>query len=319
MIDQLLDQNAQELAALARHISCNFVDAQTTSKDYVRAVAERWSASRLSGHHFVLSTCLRHEIYCCDGGQIHREPFIYTSGLTCVRRLLAIQVGLLSEIIGEREISSQVARAVEAADRAGQLGSETARGLHALNLLAEHIRIRSGISTNENYSTIAADIVLEHLADKPGAVVAIIGGGYMAERFFSSLVKAQFANVRKLVWINRTTAKVRDGLGSLLDVIDIELEVIGLKEGRHALREADAVFCALAKSHELYKGAAQKRGTLVVDVSYPPVFEGGAETTLVNIANTQFDRLVRRPPLKASVSRANAEIDSALSYVQSSL
>ena len=168
-----------ELAVLARNISCNFVDAQTSTKDYVRKLSEAGyhSESNPLTNHFVLSTCLRYEVYDCSKQQEHRAPLIYSNGTTCIRRLLSILVGLQSEIKGEREILSQVSSSIKDSYDKGYLNSTTFRGLQELIFISEQIRQSCGINSDENYSTIACDLFIDYLSDCKDAVIAIVGGG----------------------------------------------------------------------------------------------------------------------------------------------
>ena len=318
-MDQLFDQYAKNLVFLATCMTCNFVDARTTSKDHVRAISKQYSelkTPRRTLGGFLVSTCLRHELYCCNRTQLHSEQYFFASGAVCIRRLLLILAGLQSEIVGEQEILAQVTRSIKDARRDNFLDEEVFSNLQALLLLSRHIRKLAEINSNENYSTIGADIVTEHLAIKADAVVAILGGGYMAQKFFGSLLQGKQAKIKKIIWINRTTRKVIKSLGELLDLLEVEIEVLNLEEGRHALNEADVIFCALANSPSHYSGIEQKSGTFVVDVSYPPIFKEIRAERLVNISNTRFDHLVRYPVPKANITHATSEIDKVVGLLE---
>jgi glutamyl-tRNA reductase len=146
--------------------------------------------------------------------------------------------------------------------------------------------------------------------------VAIIGGGYMAEAFFTALLRARFDNVRKILWINRSVPKLRRSLAAIIDLLDVPIELLDLVEGNSALVEANAVFCALAASPDRYADVRCRRGTFIVDVSYPPVFTPNPEISLVNIANTYFDHLVRTPVPKTFVAEAESEIDRIIAFLR---
>lgn len=318
-IEVLGERYSPALSRLSRRLACNFVDARVASKDFVREIAERPDPRLQNAGEvgwFIVSTCLRHEIYGCDGSLRPAEPFFHVSGLACVRRLLSVLTGLQSEIAGEREITAQVAGAIDRAAATGRLDSTTVSDLRAACALSEQIRARSKVATTENYSTIAADIVAQNLADRRGAVLAIVGAGYMADRFFSQMIADRLANIAKLIWINRNTVKTSQSLAQLIDLIHIEVEIVDLDEGRDALSEADLVFCALAKSPELYRDIRLRPGAFIVDVSYPPVFSESLGVTLLNIANTSFTSLVRNPVPKRHLMLANREIDAVIQQVE---
>jgi glutamyl-tRNA reductase len=265
---------------------------------------------------FVLSTCLRHELYRCDGSGSHQQQLFMVKGLTCIRRLLYVLTGLQSEIVGEKEILLQASQAIQNSREAGTLSEKSLAGLETLLTLSELVRVRSGVESDENYSTIAADLLIQHLASETDPIVAIVGGGYMAEKFFSALLKARFVNISKLVWINRTRAKLERSLADLIHLLDYHIEVLDLIDGKNALAEANAVFCALSMSPEYFGDVRCRADAFVVDVSYPPVFKEHPNQRLVNISNTYFERLVQKPAQKAHVAHANREIDSILGFLR---
>ena len=86
----ILQQHYRALIYLANRISCHFIDARTSSKEYVKTVANRYDTrnSALSPNGFLLSTCLRFEIY-QFGAELRQESFLFqAAGLSCLRRLL---------------------------------------------------------------------------------------------------------------------------------------------------------------------------------------------------------------------------------------
>lgn len=312
--------HSPELMALAKNISSNFIDARTTTKDYVKTLATKNSDQcgyKEAANRFFLSTCLRYEIYDCNHNQKHIDPFFYVRGCTCIRRLLSILVGLQSEIIGEREILIQTVQSIDKSRDAGNLDDSVFRGLQELISVSEQIRTYCGINSNENYSTIAADLFIERLATRPHVTVAIVGGGYMAEKFFSALLKAESLKIEKIFWINRSPSRIRNHVLELTYLLDFDIEVLDLDTGGHVLREADAIFCALSNSPNYYGNAAQKDRTLVVDVSYPQVFTDEKNVELVTISNTYFSQLVKNPVSKTSIALANQEIDATVGFLES--
>ncbi|HEY0027406.1 MAG TPA: hypothetical protein VGC35_06010 [Allosphingosinicella sp.] len=318
-LEKLVERHLPALLALTRTVSCNFIDARTASKDVVRAVAQRHAgrpAAIPSAGELLVSTCLRFELYRYDGAGQPLAPFFHASGLTCVRRFLSMITGLQSEIVGEQEILLQVSEAVRAGRRRNRLLEPAEQGFAALLALGAAIREHSGVDSHENYSTTAADLIVSHVARGRGATVAIVGGGYMAEAFFSALLRARFANVRHILWINRSVAKLRRSLADVVELMEIPLDLLDLDEGSHALAEADAVFCALAASPGRYADAALRQNAFVVDVSYPPVFAPRPGMTLVNIANTDFSLIVRLPIAKSSIGQADRDIDDVIAFLE---
>jgi glutamyl-tRNA reductase len=309
-----------ELIELAKNISCNFIDARTTTKNYVKTLAVKNSDKceyQEPANKFLLSTCLRYEIYDCNNNQKYIEPFFYVRGCTCLRRLLSILVGLQSEIIGEREILIQIIQSINKSRDEENLDDSIFRGLQELISISEQIRTSCGINSEENYSTIAADLFIERLATRPYVTVAIVGGGYMADKFFSALLKAKSLKIEKIFWINRSTSRIRNHMLELADLLDFDIEVLDLDTGGHVLREVDAIFCALSNSSYYYGNAAQKDGALVVDVSYPQVFTDEKTVELVTISNTYFSQLVKNPVSRTSVALANKEIDAVVGFLES--
>mgnify|MGYP001609209441 FL=1 len=312
-----------ELITLARNISCNFVDVRTTTKDYVGTIAIKNSDQYKPDkgcNQFLLSTCLRYEIYDCNNTQKPIDSLFRVKGVTCIRRILSILTGLQSEIIGEREIFIQTVQAIDKSQELGNLSKETLDGLQKLISLSEQIRIDTGINSNENYSTIAADILIEHLSStQANATVAIVGGGYMAEKFFSSLLQTKFVNIKKLFWINRSVTKVEKRITQLIDLLDIDIEVLDLEDGKYALGEADAIFCALSNSPKYYKDVSYKEAAFVVDVSYPQVFAEQENIKFISVSNTYFDRLIKNPTPRSHVAHANKEIDAVIDFLNQNL
>ena len=318
MRNQTYYSHSPELIALAKNISCNFIDAQTTTKDYVKRLAAKNSDRyKEAPNRFFLSTCLRYEIYDCNNNQKYIDPFFYVQGCSCIRRLLSIMVGLQSEIIGEREILTQTVRAINKSRDSRNLDDSIFRGLQEVISVSEQIRTSCGINSDENYSTIAADLFIGRLAARPGVTVAIVGGGYMAEKFFSALLKAESLKIKKIFWINRSTSRIKNYIFDLTDLLDFDIEALDLDTGGHVLREADAIFCALSNSSYYYGNAVQKDGTLVVDVSYPQVFTNEKNVELVTISNTYFSQLVKNPVSKTSLALANKEIDAVVGFLES--
>ena len=138
----------------------------------------------------------------------------------------------------------------------------------------------------------------------------------MAEKFFNAMLSRKFVNVQRLIWINRSVSKLERSLAGLMDLLDVDIEVVNLQEGARALADVDAVFCALSMSPDYYVGALCRNGCYIIDVSYPPVFREVSGAKLINIANTYFDHLVRKPVPKINVARAESDIDAMINFLE---
>ena len=292
---------------MAKNISCNFIDARIASKEYVKDNHVNCLYENQSGR-FNLSTCLRSEHYSFSEARFE-QPFYYTEGISCLRRLLSVATGLQSEIPGEMEIHGQICDAVKTAQTSGNLSNEQSAAISVLLNLAKIIRNETGFSTGENYSTIAADLVADHLKNTKGDTVAIVGGGYMADKFFSSLLASESRELKKIYWINRSVSKLRRSLEEIIDLLEADVEIIPIDAAQKSLEDSDTIFCALANSPDRFSGANLKKGSFVVDVSYPQVMPALENTNLVNISNTHFDRLVKKPLEREPYVEANALID----------
>lgn len=321
MEEQKKPEYSPRLISLAKNISCNFVDARTTTKDYVRMLVENndYDNRELLSNEFILSTCLRYEIYNFNGQHKYEKSFLYTEGITCIRRLLSILVGIQSEILGEREILTQVTQSIKHSYDKGCLEGITFQGLQDLISVSESIRESCGVNSGENYSTIAADLFIDRLSEYHGVSIAIVGGGYMADKFFNSLLKTKLLNIEKIYWINRSTSKLESYITELTHLLDFEIKVFDLETGKFVLKEANAIFCALSKSPHYYSGDDYKDGTFVVDVSYPQVFAEKEGSEIVTISNTYFSNLIKEPVAKNSIALANRKIDEMTIFLEKNI
>lgn len=307
-----------ELVELAKNISCNFIDARTTTKDYLKKIVleNKFDEAIIQPNHFIVSTCLRYEVYNCVNDQKHEHPFLSAKGLTCIRRLLSILVGLHSEIIGEKEILIQVSKSIDDSYTAGLIDEPTFQSLQKLIDVSKKIRKDCKLNNNENYSTIAADIFVEHLLDYDNATVAIVGGGYMAYKFFSSFLRVKSSvKIKKIFWINRGTSRLSEYVNEISHWLDIDIEILDLEAGRHVLRESDAIFSAISKSPQLYSNEEYKDGSLIVDVSYPQVFGKKNNINFITISNTDFNSLVKKGIVKGNINLANSYIDNVMDFI----
>lgn len=310
-----------DINPLIKKISCNFIDARITTKEFVKKTADHYRQSiqlTPNTNTFLISTCLRCESYNLSS-QPPLDGFCYIRSITCIRRLLSVLVGLQSEIVGEQEIYIQATQGLQHAYEVGEIDESSFHMLKKLFTVAEYIREQSKVTTEENYSTVAADLFVEHLTNRPNAVIAIVGGGYMAEKFFSAILRIDASDplkINKIYWVNRSTEKIHKNIASMIDVLDFDIEVVDLDDGAHIIPESDAVFCALSNLVNNYADLNLKDGSLIVDVSYPQIFVQKDNIKLINISNTYFEKLVKNPISKRSINNANIMIDSVCEYLE---
>lgn len=298
-----------ELLSLCKKISCNFIDARTSSKDYVGNIAQSLQTNIEASKGVLLSTCLRFEIYKFDGPEKPMATLFYTEGITCIRRLLSIMIGLQSEIIGEREILMQVTRSIDEAFELKKINKDVYLGLQNLLKISQQIRTVCSVETVENYSTIGATLLNKHLCNIPGAVVMVIGAGYMSEAFLNAID----VPLSKLIWANRSVSKLQKKVNKMKNIMGAEIVFCDLTEACEYLMKADIIFSAIGNSPYLFKDKEIKNNTKIIDVSYPQVFIEHPDYDITNIANTHFDRLVAKPIPKKSITLANREIDNVMS------
>ncbi|MEI6528591.1 MAG: hypothetical protein WCO10_02895 [bacterium] len=300
-----------ELVDLCKRISCSFIDARTSSKDYVGSAARVLLPEIEKQEGVLLSTCLRFEIYRFDGPQKPTPSLFYADGITCVRRLLSIMTGLQSEIVGEKEILMQVEKSINDAFESKKIDDVAYLGLQNLLQISQKVRRMCSVETNENYSTIGASLLNKHLSQMSNAVVMVIGAGYMSEAF----LKAIDVPLRKLIWANRSVSKLQKKVKKMKNISGIEIIFCDLDEVRQKLVTADIIFSAIGNSPLLFKSEKFKSGVKIIDVSYPQVFAEFSECDIINIANTHFDKLVNKPIAKKNITLANREIDNIISII----
>lgn len=305
-------KNLPKLRRLCDQISCVFIDAQETSKDYVSNARLEWSDKLQTANGFLVSTCLRLEMYDFSGNNLKNDNFFYAEKVTCVRRFLSLLVGLQSEIIGEREILSQVIKSIGQAFYEGRLSKDIFEELQELLLIAQYVRKKFNTETLENYSTIGAGIVQEYLKNNKEAKVVIIGGGYMSESFLAELTNLSISN---LLWINRDVAKIRNKFEEIDVSLDIKIDFVALKGCEDKIKDADVIFCAISNCPDYFKDIKLNKDSIIIDVSYPQVFSEKSGAKLINISNTFFNQLVAKPISKANIVLANKEIDKIINQI----
>lgn len=294
---------SDELRKIANTISCHFVDSKLTSKQYVRDAFIRNSEYSFGNQGFNVLTCLRSEFYSFNSS-FQSKDFFYVENALCLRRLLSIMVGLHSEIIGEREIFTQVEKGIDKAYSEHKLNGEYYTGCKNLLEIAQEIRTSYHIETQENYSTIGARLLREYLQTKRNNTLLIVGGGYMIESFLTSLTDT---NIDNIVWANRSDKKVKKIVNNFSALKSIPKTFIPLEKVHEYSNQFNAVFAALSGGVYL-EDVSFERDCFVIDVSYPPVFNKSKINHYMSLSNTYFDDYLEKKVEKANVEEANNQI-----------
>jgi glutamyl-tRNA reductase len=300
---------SSELIEIASTISCQFVDASTTAKEYVKKVYIENKKSEFDGHGFQISTCLRFESYFFKDYE-KKSMFFNADGVLCLRRLLLILCGLQSEIIGEKEILFQVSNCIDQAHLSKRISDLENTGLQNLIKLAREVRKNCAIESDENYSTIGANLVLNNLQLKFKPTLLLIGGGYMVDKFLTSLN----GKIGKIIWANRDIKKVKEMVLKLPEVSNMVIQFIRIDEIAKYSLNADAAFAAIAGGHML-QGIKMKKDIMVIDVSYPQFFESLDVEKHITLSNTYFEDFLSDPIPKKNIFNAYDQIEYIISRI----
>lgn len=305
-----------ELKEFSRELSCWFLDYKTTSKDYVKEslMKNQDSFKDIKNDYFVISTCLRYEVYIFGKNEKINENFILAKNKLALRRLLSLICGLQSEIIGEKEVLSQVKAAIDTGYANNTLTTKSYKALLDIVEIGLKIRDIYDINSDENYSTIGAEILEEKISENNNPIIMIIGGGYMANSFLSKTI----SKVNKLIWINRDIEKIKKRSESFENIQRGSIIFASPSECSNYFPIADAIFCAVSNSPYHFEDRELNKinfGCQIVDISYPPVFNTREGLDITNISNTHFDKLVKKIIPKTAINAANLKIDEVLEKI----
>ncbi|MEK7534313.1 MAG: hypothetical protein AAB600_03140 [Patescibacteria group bacterium] len=293
---------------------CYYLDHRLVSKSYINRLPSLIKLeNEIRKNTLVLNTCLRYEVYNFFGDRFNfkdKEKFAYTSGSLCLRRFISLLCGLQSEIIGEREIFLQARKAVYNAVQNRSLSKECFWKINSLFDIAEQIRNKHSLTQLENYSTIGADLLNRKI--KSPAVIAIIGGGYMAEIFFK---KVNMSKIKKIIWINRSLDKVKKIVNDQNNILKDFFEFYNFENVEEKLRSADFIFSAAHNCGGLFSSLRLEKTKCVIDISYPALFSDKVSCEFYSINNTYFENLLKNPVPKMSVLAAEKEIDALFKFL----
>lgn len=230
-----------------------------------------------------LRTCERLEIYASGAIEhpadllraagVHAPPAaVHTRrGAQAIRHLLRVAAGLESRLVGEPHVLGQVRRAANAAREAGVIGDELTALFTAAVRCGRRVRSETSLGRAAlTYASLAAERVVERLADPSHARVAVIGSGAVA---FEVGLDLHDRGVRDLTFVARhegRTAVLAARLGA---------QSAPLADLRRVLRDVDAVITAISVQRPIVRAADLPRtpGALfVVDLGMPPNVEESA-------------------------------------------
>lgn len=221
-------------------------------------------------------------------------------------RLFRILCGLESEIIGEPEILYQTERGIRHAFEKGTISRHHLDTLLRVVNSAEHLREKYGLTSKENYSTIAAGLIGEHLEGRKTSVIMVVGAGYMSRLFLDNL---DLWDVH-LLWVNRSLSKIQRLHGDILKSCK-SYELIRPKQLPERIDEADAIFAAVSHYPHVYSNSTlkTKSDSLTIDISYPVVFKDSSHTVIYNLENTRFSDFVSEAPSSTILASIQTDID----------
>ncbi len=185
------------------------------------------------------------------------------------RQLFRVCSGLESMIVGEAEIQGQVKRSYEEALAAGTTGPLTNRLFTAALQTGKRVRSETAIGIGRaSISSVAVELAMDVLGDKPDPHVVIIGAGQTSELTARALAAR---GVRTIFVANRHADRAR----SLAERFNGG--VVALDELPAQLERADVVVASTASPHpilgeeelELVMRARGGRPLLLVDIAVP--------------------------------------------------
>jgi glutamyl-tRNA reductase len=173
----------------------------------------------------ILSTCSRVEMYASAENvsyealeeflaAIHgvslasfKEKLYHFTGERAIEHLFRVAAGLDSMVLGEAQILGQVSHAFDLAREKGTAGPVLSRLFQSAIYTGKRARTETGISQNSSsISSIAVRLASQCVPDLPGASVAVLGAGEMAELAVEALRKR---GVHKIKVVNRSIERAQ--------------------------------------------------------------------------------------------------------------
>jgi len=252
-----LTLSGEEACELARELgrgqaASGFFDLNTCNRTewIVSSEDSRWAAELLRGQ------MIRRAGPEAEGWL---EPYLYT-GEDAARHVFRVAIGQESLVVGERQISGQLYRALEAARQRGT-SSRVLNGLGSTAGRLVRIALRRGAIEHAavGVHSLAIEYLLDKLRDARTARLAVVGMGRIGRRVRGAI--RQVLNAEP-VCLNRT-------VGS-----DADENIEPLSRLAAVLAEADAaVICTGALSPVVYEEHLQERSPgndlLLLDIGIP--------------------------------------------------
>jgi glutamyl-tRNA reductase len=305
---------SDRVVKLASRIHCLFMDHHTVGKDVVRRSLPRWRAIRNTATPaaITLSTCLRLEHYYVQPltDNIDTDRYSALDGVEAIRRFLRVSSGADSELLGEGEIMLQVNEAISEAYERGALSMDDHDAFGELLCWVRDAKLRTGFTTTSNYGNSAVNLVHRQVDWSKNPVVMLVGTGQVA----LSIVRALSDVAGRLVLVARNLAKAErfrsDELATMHTV------TIAPTDAPRLFPIVDVLFTAVASQAPLFSSAAVAtlpNDAIVVDLSYPSVFESAKSQKHFDLTNTNMaDFSAHRPELACK----RALMESIDDYVQ---
>ena len=284
---------------------CHYLDIHCSEKSIIYNQGSHNNEISSSVPHFIVSTCLRHEVY--SFGSLEVTGYLeHKNEASALTRLLRVLCGLESEIIGEPEILYQTERGIRHAFEKGAVSRHHLDTLLEVVASAERLREKYGLTSKENYSTIAAELISKHLQRIENPTIMVVGAGYMSRLFLDNL---DLQNTR-LLWVNRSLSKIQKLHEDILESCK-SYELIRPEQLPEYTNEADAIFAAVSHYPHVYDISAleMKPHSLTIDISYPVVFKGSSRAALYNLENTHFSDFVSEAPPSTILASIQTDID----------
>ena len=279
---------------MKQQLKCIFLDKTNSSKRSIYDFAHKFSYCPKKVNFFIISTCLRFEMYFWlkeDDIKIN-EIVNYFSGTNynfiteekdAIKRLLFLSCGLLSDLMGEKEIAIQSENCIRDSYDRGNISRDQLDYLLNIVNYAYYIRYKIGIDNCENYSTIAANIVSKLNANS----ILIIGAGYMAKSFAKNLLNKEQV---KIDCVNRNIKSIE--FDKNLTVVN-KVPLLDKQSYTLIQNKYDVVFCAVknTKLKDFFDILNKTSAQILIDVSYPPIeYPKNNFNKVINLDNYDFTK-----------------------------
>ena len=271
-----------------KSFSCDYVDVNVVTKKSVYKFKNSMSQFQIPEGCFVVSTCLRYELYGVNLEQdqlVPRKDMVHLEGKQALSRFLRLLVGEYSELKGEIEIRNQVKRGLRRAYQDGRIGEEAYALMQDIMAFADGLREKYGLTNTENYSTLAHRMLMDKWENDRRKTIMILGDGYMAQAFCAKMRGEE----TRFVFVNRDVKKAKSIFGTPDHAVHVSY-----KEMEMFVPLVDAVFIALSNVDQAlypYEKLFQNREVRIIDVSYPAVFLGDHLTDYVTLENFDWTQM----------------------------